>query len=152
MTSVPFLFFNVMSYFLVCFSMWLKHFFFSLHFFSPFKLLVTGGKVFFPFYPGSQCVLIMFHLSSQWVPIRFSICVSSSQCVPQNVLNSTSLESHMLWQMLSSFHLYIQAKGEEFYFLCWVASIVSLFFWVMGESNWLIAKNKKKIELGRHLI
>jgi len=77
----------------------------------PFLLFSFGGRgvgeerFFFPFYPGSQCVLIMFHLSSQWVPIRLSICVSSSQCVPQNVLNSTSLESHMLWQMLSSFHL-----------------------------------------------
>jgi hypothetical protein len=41
-----------------------------------------------------------------WFPMCF-------QCVPQHVLYSTSLLSHMIWQMLSSFHLYRGAKGEE---------------------------------------
>jgi hypothetical protein len=65
-----------------------------------------GGKDFFSFFPDSQYVFIMFLLSSQWVPIRFSLCSPSSQCVPQHVLNNTSILSHMLYQMLlSSFHL-----------------------------------------------
>jgi hypothetical protein len=39
----------------------------------------------------------------------------------------------MLWQMLSSFHLYSQAKWDEHYLSkenipCWGASIVSKFF------------------------
>jgi hypothetical protein len=42
----------------------------------------------------------------------------SSWHVPQRVPNSTSLLSPMLWQMLSSFHLYSWvAKGEELYIL-----------------------------------
>jgi hypothetical protein len=32
---------------------------------------------FFPFFPGSQCVLTMLPLSAQWVHIRFSICSST---------------------------------------------------------------------------
>jgi hypothetical protein len=52
------------------------------------------------------------------------------------------------------------AKGEgTLYFkiepsIFWRASVVSFFFFgVMGQSNWLIEKKrKKKIELGRHLI
>ncbi len=48
----------------------------------------------------------------QWVPITFSKCSSSSQCVPQHVLCSTSLSSHMLWQLVSSFFTYIRGlKG-----------------------------------------
>jgi hypothetical protein len=42
-----------------------------------------------------------FPLCSLQVPNEFS---SGSLYVPQNVLHSTSLLSHMLWQMLSSFH------------------------------------------------
>jgi hypothetical protein len=95
------------------------------------------GEVFyfFSFFPGSQCVptifplssqwvLVMFHLNSQWVPIRF----------PQHFLHSTSLLSHMLCQMLSSFCLYTWAKGEKLYisknstFYFRGASIVSLLF------------------------
>ncbi len=96
---------------------------------------------FFSFFPGSQCVPTMFLSSSQWVPIRlivnmlrgkaffhfslfpsvFSLCSlsvpngfpSGPQCVPRHVLHSTSLVSHRLWQMLSSFHLYRWAKGES---------------------------------------
>lgn len=81
------------------------------------------------YFPGSQYVLTMFPLSSQWV---FTM-PSSSQCFPQHVLHSTSLLSHMLWQMLSSFHVWIWwAKGEElciskYNLLRWGAYIVSFF-------------------------
>ncbi len=54
-------------------------------------------------------------MGSQWVPIMCPICSSSSQCVPQHILHSTSLLSDMLQQMLSSFHLYRWAKEEELY-------------------------------------
>jgi hypothetical protein len=67
-----------------------------------------GGRIFFPFFPffpGSQCEPTMFPLSSQWV------FLSNSQYVPQRNLHSTSLLSHMLWQMLSSCHLFRWAKG-----------------------------------------
>jgi hypothetical protein len=74
-----------------------------------------GGGGFFSFFPSSQCVSTMCPSSSQWVPIGFSICSPSSQCVPQHVLHSTSLLSYMFWQMLSSFHLYRWAKGDELY-------------------------------------
>jgi hypothetical protein len=52
--------------------------------------------------------------------------------------------SHMLWQMLSSFHIYRWAKGEE---LKIKPSILGSFdgftsFWVIGQSNWLVAKHK----------
>jgi len=74
--------------------------------FFAFKFGGGRGRVFFHF----SSVATMFPLSSQWVLIRFPIC---SQCVSQHVLHSTSLLSHMLWQLLSSFHLYRWAKGEE---------------------------------------
>jgi hypothetical protein len=53
--------------------------------------------------------------------------------VPQRVPNSTSLLSHMLWQMFSSFHLSRWAKGEELHtlkqnLLIWIAFIVSFLF------------------------
>jgi hypothetical protein len=47
--------------------------------------------------------------------ILFSSFFLGSKCVPQHVLHSTSLLSDMLWQMLSSFHIYSLAKGEELY-------------------------------------
>jgi hypothetical protein len=46
----------------------------------------------------------MCPLSSQWVPNLF----------PNMFFHSTSLLSHMLWQMLSSFHLSSWAKVQEF--------------------------------------
>ncbi len=104
----------------------------------PFKFGGWGG--FFPLFPGSQCVHTMFPLSSQWVPIRFQIC-------PQHVLHSTSLLSHMLWQMLSSFHLYRWAKGEElkipkYNLLCWGGSKVSFFSeWWANQIGLLQRKN-----------
>jgi hypothetical protein len=45
-------------------------------------------------------------VSSLLVPNGFPICSPSSQCVPQRVLHSTSFLSYMVWQMLSSFHLF----------------------------------------------
>jgi len=114
---------------------------FTSNIFIAFQHLSEG--FYFSFFPGSQCVPTMFLSSSQWVPIRsmvnmlggedffhfslvpsvFSLCPlyvpngfqSGPQCVPQHVLHSTSLVSHMLWQMLSSFHLFRWAKGEELY-------------------------------------
>jgi hypothetical protein len=84
-----------------------------LFFFYKFWGRGGGGEgfFFFPFFSGSQCVPTMFPLSFQWVPIRFPIHSPSSQCVLQHVLHSTSRLSHMLWQMLPSFHLYRWAKG-----------------------------------------
>jgi hypothetical protein len=70
-----------------------------------------------------------------------------SQNVPQDVLHITSLLSHMLWQMLSSFHLWIWwAKGEElciskYNLLCWGASIVSFF---LSDAPIKLACCKKK--------
>ncbi len=46
---------------------------------------VSGGKDFFSFFPGSQCVPTM--------------SPSSSQFVPQQFIHSTSLLSHVLWQI-----------------------------------------------------
>jgi len=70
-----------------------------------------GGRIFFLFFFGSQCVPTMFPLGSQWVlnmSPKFPMC-------SQHVVHSTSLLSHMFWQMLSSFHLYRYAKGDEIY-------------------------------------
>ncbi len=58
----------------------------------------------FSFSPRSQCFPIMCPLSSQWVPNMF----------PNMFFHSTSLLSHVLWQMLSSFHLSSWAKVGEF--------------------------------------
>jgi len=50
-------------------------------------------------------------------PISFPICSSSSLCVPQHVLHSTSFLFHMLWQMLPFFHIERWAKrGGTLYF------------------------------------
>jgi hypothetical protein len=109
------------------------------------------GRIFFSFSPGSQPT--MFLLSSQWVPIRLPICSPNSQCVPPHVLHSTSLLSHMLWQMLSSFHLYTWAKGEELYtskqnLLLWGASTVS-FYLSDGPIKLACCQKKiKKLNLG----
>jgi hypothetical protein len=88
----------------------------------------------------------MFLSSFKWVPIRFPIHSPSSQCVLQHVLHSTSLLSHMLWQMLLSFHLYRWANGEELYtskenLLFWGASIISLF---LSDGPIKLARCKKK--------
>jgi hypothetical protein len=88
----------------------------------------TQGALLF-FLLGSQCVPNMFTK----FPICSSTCSPSSQCAAQHVLHSTSLLSHMHWQMLSSFHLCRWAKGEELYtskesLLFWKALIVSFVF------------------------
>jgi hypothetical protein len=72
-----------------------------------------GGRVFFFIFPWSQCVLIYVPLSSQWVLISSPICSPSSQCVPEHVLHSTSLLSHMLWQMLSSLLVIIFSSDTQ---------------------------------------
>jgi hypothetical protein len=76
---------------------------------------------------------------------------------PQRVPNSISLLSHMLWQLLSSFHLHVGGPKERtLYFKIEpsvLGSLHSFFFLInnfMGQSNWLIAQNK--IELERHLV
>jgi hypothetical protein len=64
-----------------------------------------GGRDFFSFFPASQCVRTMFLSGSQWVPNIFPNIFS----IPLHFL------SHMPWKMVSSFHLYRWAKGEELY-------------------------------------
>jgi hypothetical protein len=68
-------------------------------------LVWVEGEGFFLMFP-------WFSMCSHYVPFKFPM---GSHQVPQHILHSTSLLSHMLWQMLSSFHLYISAKGEELY-------------------------------------
>jgi hypothetical protein len=114
----------------------------SLAFFH-FKFRVGGGKDFFSFFPGSQCIPTMF-------PWGFPSC-------SQYFLHSTSLLSHMLWQMLSSFHLYTWAGGA--WTLCFIIEHFDFrnlhnftcFEWWANQIGSLKKKNIK-IELGRHLI
>jgi len=83
--------------------------------------------------------------SKQWVPKFLTCC-------PQRVPNSTSLLSHMLWQMLSSFHLYSWAKGKELYSLKKKPSILgslhNIYFFLSDEPIKLAyCKPKKKKNL-----
>ncbi len=76
---------------------------------------------------------------------------------PQRDPSSTSLLSHMLWQMLSCFLLINWAKGEELYTSKWSFSsrgvIVVFFLWSDGPIKLAHYKKMKiKIELGRHLM
>ncbi len=75
--------------------------------------LSLGGKDFFfifPWFPTCSCyVPFKFPMGSHQVLNMFP----SSQWVPRHVLHSFYL--NILWQMLSSCHLYRWAKGEEFY-------------------------------------
>ncbi len=93
---------------------------------------------------GGECFFFLFFpwfpMCLHYVLFKFSICSPSSQFIPQHVLHSTSL--------LFSFHLYRWAKGEElllqnrtFYF---GEPSKFHFFWVMGQSNWLVARGKTK--------
>jgi hypothetical protein len=70
-------------------------------------LLSLGGeKDFFFIFP-------CFPMCSHDVPSKF---LMGSQYVPRHVLHiSTSLWTHMFWQMLFSFQLCRRAKGEELY-------------------------------------
>ncbi len=78
---------------------------------------ILGREPYFGLYVGERP---MFQ-SNQIAPFGKFGCKKefpSSWHVPQRVPNSTSLLSPMLWQMLSSFHLYSWvAKGEELYIL-----------------------------------
>ncbi len=98
--------------------------------FFPFKFLAGegGGKGFFFFHfslvPNVFSSMFLsvpngFSSSSQYVP-------PSSQCVPEHVLHSTSLLSHMLWQMLSSFRLYNRAKGVNLQVMPTIAASIVL--------------------------
>jgi len=69
--------------------------------FFPFKFGGGGRGGFF-------FIFLWFAMCSHYVPAKF---LMGSQFVPQHVLHSTSLLSHMLWQMLSSFHLCRWDKG-----------------------------------------
>ncbi len=98
--------------------------------FFPFKFVEGGGgkRIFLSFFSGYQCVPTMFPSSSHRV-LNMS---PSSQCVPQYVLHSTSLLSHMFCQMLSSFHLFSWAKVEKLHtsrhnILYWGTSMVPFF-------------------------
>ncbi len=123
--------------------------------FLPFKFWVgvVGKEFFFILFFHFPLVPNVFTWSSQLVLIRFPICSPSFQCVPQHGLHSSSLLSHMLWQMLSSFHRW--AKQEKHYtskqnIPFWGASIVSIFF--SDGPIKLACCPKKEIELGRQLI
>jgi hypothetical protein len=80
---------------------------------------------------------------------------------PQRVPNSTSLLSHVLWAsvVLLSFTCIGKPKGGgTLYFKIELSILESLlrsfifFFWVMGQSNWLIAKKKIWTWEAPHLI
>jgi hypothetical protein len=78
----------------------------------------------------------------------FLLFPSSSQCVPQDVPNSTTLLSHMLCPKLSSFILYSWAKGHALHLPTKSSILGSLqnfnCFFVMDQSKWLIAQKRKK--------
>jgi hypothetical protein len=71
-----------------------------------------GAFLFFPFkfWGGEEDLkkIPLVPMCSHYVPNEFT---SGFQCVPQHVLHSTSLWSHVLGKMLSSIHLYRWAKG-----------------------------------------
>jgi hypothetical protein len=86
------------------------------------NLLQVGGKerVFF----SNLCLAcrvwtVLCSLSTWTGDSRLSMQVFGrgvfKEGTPDMFANSTSLLSHMLWQMLSSFHLYMSAKGKKFY-------------------------------------
>jgi len=113
--------------------------------FFPFKL--GGEEVFFSFSPGSQCVPIMFSLSSQYVlqvpnvfPNMFSIVshfypMCFDKCCPPFTYIAGPKGQKPILQNRSIYF----GKPPEFQFLG-----------VMGQSNWLVGE--KKIELGKHII
>ncbi len=105
---------------------------------------------------GHFFIFLWFPMCSHHVPFEFNNGFPSvSQYIPQYVFHSTSLLSHMLWQMLFSFHLYRWAKGEELYtskynLLFWGASIVSN---LLSDGTIKLARCKnEKIELEKKLI
>jgi hypothetical protein len=99
-----------------------------------------GGERFF-------FIFTRFPMCSHYVPFKFPM---GSQYFPQNFLHTSSLLSHMPWKMVSSFHLYRWAKGEELYsskwsLLFWGVSNVS-FFWSDGPIKLARRQNKKKVK------
>jgi hypothetical protein len=91
----------------------------------PFKFSMGSHqvpKMFLKFPMHSHCVLFKFSMGSHQIPNMFP---KFPMCSPtQHVLHSTSHLSHMLWQMLSSFHPYSSAKWEELH-----TSNYNLIFW-----------------------
>ncbi len=90
-----------------------------------FSFQVWGEKDFFHFSLGSQYVLAMFPLSSQWELASMfpEFLMYSPTCSPQHL----TFIPYAL-PMLSSFHLYISGKGEEFHGSM-VAFAVSFEWW-----------------------
>ncbi len=107
---------------------------------SIFLLSLGRGRDYFSFSPSSQCVPTMFQVQ---VPNGFSIHSPSSQ----HVLHSTSLLSHMLWQMLSSFQLgqIGWTQNKTFYFGETPEFLLFIYWWANQ-----IDSLQTKIELGRH--
>ncbi len=108
----------------------------------PIFLLSLGrGRDSFSFFPSSQCVPTMFQVQ---VPNGFSLCSPSSQ----HVFHSTSLLSHMLSQMLSSFQLGQRGwtQNGTFYFVETPKFLLN--YWWANQIDSL----QTKIELGRHFI
>jgi hypothetical protein len=112
-------------------------------FFLCFRVRGGGRKDFFSIFSTSQCGCTMFLSSSQWVPNIFP-----------NIF-SVPLHFYMPWKMVSSFHLYRWAKGEELYsskqsLPFWGISIISFFLeWWANQISML---PKKKTWEALHLI
>jgi len=114
--------------------------------FFSFHVLGRGGRDFFSFFPASQCVCSMFLSSSQWVPNIFP--------------NIFSIPPHFYPICLGKWcppFTYIGGPKErncriQNRTFCIGESPLFLFFGVMGQSNWHVAKKNKSKELGRHLI
>jgi hypothetical protein len=119
--------------------------------YSTLEFIFKQKKFIFPLFPSS----------SQWVCIRFAICSLCSQCVPPRVfpIGPHFNPIHMLCQKSSASHLYRWAKGGDtppsnlgslhslnFFFFLKKKNFV---FFVIGQSNWFIAK-EKKVGLLRH--
>jgi hypothetical protein len=73
------------------------------------KRPVMMGEDFFHF----SLVPNVFPLGYLKVLHGFPICSPSSQCVPKHLVHSTSLLSHMFWQMSCSIHVYSCTKGNN---------------------------------------
>ncbi len=120
------------------------------NFMQPMGRLGLGGRGgFFSFF----FVPNMFFTSSQWVPIRFSLCSLGSQCVSQVCSQQhLALILYVLPKVLPFSPIYLAQRVRHSIFMqklqFWGASIVlTLFFcgflgWA-HFSNWLIAKKKK---------
>ncbi len=112
-----------------------------------------------PLFMQAFCLLVclfcfVLFCFSTWVGEGQSKESPSSWPVPQNVsTSSTSLLSHMLWQMLSSFHLYRWAEGKNCIFYNRTFYVMSLrnvlLFWGLIK---LVHCKRIRIEVGRWLI